>query len=109
MFALVSWLALVGFTQATPEIIERNLAYRSPYLSHPTLGIDTVNVHQRHLAAREEIRGLRKRQAQTDVPDGKPDAYPTPGYGLGVTDWTDTDMIYAGDLNFTHSVASGKL
>ena len=109
MIFLLALLPLLGLASATPQILERNLAYRSPYVSHPALGIDTGDVHRRHIVARDEVRHeIRKRQKQTAAPGGKPEEYPTPGYGLGVTDWTDADVVYAGNLNFTHSVASGE-
>lgn len=101
-------LALLGLASATPEIIQRNLNYRSPYVSHPALAIDTEDVHRRHLVARAEVKSeLRKRQATQAIPSGTPEDYPTAGYGLGVADWANADLIYAGELNYTHSVASG--
>lgn len=113
---MISLLSIIPLTlpsltliSATPEILHRNLAYKSPYISDPSLSIDVQEVHKRHLAARDEIRSeLRKRQITT-VPkgQGEPQAYPEKGYGLGVVDWTDAEYIYSGDLNFTHSVASG--
>jgi len=109
MWSLLALLPLIGVAIATPEVIERNLAYRSPYVSHPGLGIDTADVHRRHLAARDEVRHeMRKRQQQAGAPTGKPEAYPAPGYGLGVVDWTDADAVYAGKLNFSHGIASGR-
>lgn len=112
MWSLLSSLALLASTTlATPEILERNLAYRSPYVSHPALAIDTRAVHKRHLAANAEARAeLRKRQEQVARPDGKPVEYPSypPGYGVGVAKWTNAQYVYGGELNYTHSVASGE-
>lgn len=100
-------LGLLTHVAATPEVLERNLAYRSPYISHPALAIDTHKVHKRHLEAYAGVRReIRKRQIA--IPEGEDDEYPLPGYGLGVADWSNADYIYAGDLNFTHSVASGE-
>ncbi|WVR08378.1 hypothetical protein IAU60_005433 [Kwoniella sp. DSM 27419] len=104
MLGLLPLLPLLTLVAASPAVLERNLAYRSPYLSHPDLAIDTKQVYKRHLVAAEEIR-LRKREQA--IPEGKDSEYPQPGYGLGVTDWSNSDYIYSGPLNFTHSVASG--
>jgi alkaline phosphatase D len=109
VLALSSLLATTAL--ATPEIIERNLAYRSPYVSHPALAIDTHAVHKRHLAANAEIHsGLRKRADQVARPAGEPVEYPSypPGYGVGVTKYTNAQYVYGGQLNYTHSVASGQ-
>ena len=116
--ALILTSLLTSLASATPEILERNLAYRSPYLNEPALGIDTRAVHERHLQARSEIkrdidsgrlkRSLSRRQEQTNRPDGEPSTYTYAGYGLAVTNWADTDYIYAGGLNYTHAVASGE-
>jgi alkaline phosphatase D len=102
-------VALLGnLARASPEIYERNLVYRSPYVSHPALGIDTQAVTKRHVEASLLVRReMQKRQEQTEKPAGEDDEYPTPTYGLGVTDWSNAGYIYAGDLNFTHGIASG--
>lgn len=108
MLSLLSLLPLLPLVLSTPAILEKNLNYRSPYIAHPALAIDTHQVHSRHLAARAEIRSeIQKRQVQVPKPSGKPDEYPTPNYGLGVADWGNAGYVYGGDLNFTHSVASG--
>lgn len=112
MWSLLTSIALLASTTlATPEILEKNLAYRSPYVSHPALAIDTRAVHKRHLAASAEAHAeIRKRQEQVARPDGEPIEYPSypPGYGVGVAKWTNAQYVYAGELNFTHSVASGE-
>jgi alkaline phosphatase D len=108
---LTSAALLAASTLATPEIIEKNLAYRSPYVSHPALSIDTRAVHKRHLAANAEVHSeMRKRQEQVARPDGQPVDYPSypPGYGVGVTKYTNAQYVYGGELNYTHSVASGE-
>jgi alkaline phosphatase D len=112
MLSAFLWLSLLGAlsqVRCTPEILERNLAYKSPYISHPALAIDTAQVHHRHLEAAKLVRReIRKRQEQTRIPqDGMDVEYPKPSYGLGVTDWSNAGYIYAGDLNYTHNVASG--
>ena len=113
MWSLLTSVALLATSAlATPELIEKNLVYRSPYVSHPALGIDTHAVHKRHLAANAEIHSeLRKRQDTSQVarPAGEPVEYPAypPGYGVGVAKYTNAQYVYGGELNFTHSVASG--
>jgi alkaline phosphatase D len=109
---LTSIAILASTTLATPEILERNLAYRSPYISHPALAIDTHAVHKRHLEANAQAHSevtLRKRQEQVPRPAGEPVEYPSypPGYGIGVTKYTNAQYVYGGELNYTHSVASG--
>ena len=109
---LTSIALLASSTLATPELIERNLAYRSPYVSHPALAIDTRAVHKRHLEANAQAHSevtLRKRQEQVERPAGEPVEYPTypPGYGIGVTKYGNAQYVYGGELNYTHSVASG--
>jgi hypothetical protein len=102
-------------TAASPALIERNLAYRSPYSTEPGLAIDTEVVHKRHIAARAEVQRvveerIRKRSVHEDngevrAPEGEPAENPLI-YGLGVAVW-DHDWVFGGDVNFTHGVASG--
>lgn len=107
--SLLALLPLLTAISASPELISKNLNYRSPYNAHPGLAIDTREVHERHLQARSEVDSeITKRQLQTAKPSGTPDDYPVPNYGLGVADWSNAGYVYAGNLNFTHSVASGK-
>jgi hypothetical protein len=108
LFALLPLLPLGAV--ATPEILERNLVFRSPYLNEDILKRDTHAIHRRHLAARDEIDTRRRKRAapvQTAKPDGSPSTYTFSGYGAGVADWDESTYIYAGDLNYTHGVASG--
>lgn len=91
---------------ATPDLIERNLAYRSPYTEHPALSIDAVEVHKRHLAARGEVESTISKRSKVPGPAGEADRYPST-YGLGVAKW-ESEWVYGGDLNFTHDVASGE-
>ena len=107
--SLVVLLAGLKTIVATPEILERNLAFRSPYTTQPGLALDTRSIHARHLKARDEIDALVKRQdpAQEAKPSGNNDEYTYSGYGLGIANWDDASYIYAGDLNYTHSIASG--
>ena len=109
MLALLGLLSLFAVGRCTPEVYDRNLAYRSPYTEHPALAIDTRKVHERHVVASDNIkRGLRKRADFIDVPEGYFNEYSKPAYSFGVTDWTTADHVYAGALNYTHSVASGE-
>ena len=109
MLALLGLLSLFAVGQCTPEIYDRNLAYRSPYTEHPALSIDTRQVYKRHAVASDNIkRGLSKRQDYINLPEGEFNEYSKPAYQLGVTDWTTADHVYAGNVNFTHSVASGE-
>lgn len=106
---LLPLLPLLTVTAATPALISKNLNYRSPYIAHPALGIDVEAVHARHLEARSKVdTEITKRQVQVARPSGTADDYPTPNYGLGVTDWDNAGYVYGGNLNFTHNVASGK-
>jgi alkaline phosphatase D len=113
MWSVLTSIALLASTTlATPELLERNLAYRSPYVSHPALAIDTHAVHKRHLEANAQAHSevtFRKRQEQVPRPAGEPVEYPSypPGYGIGVTKYTNAQYVYGGELNYTHSVASG--
>jgi hypothetical protein len=99
-----------------PSILNRNLAFRSPYTNEPHLGIDVEALHERHTAAKRSLdaelgalaRRGGKRQAQELRPAGKPHGYTYAGYGLGVASWDDASYVYAGELNYTHSVASGE-
>ena len=112
MWTVLCSLLLVGSNvlASSPEVLERNLVYRSPYSSHPGLALDTKSIHARHLAAGDEIEAtLKKRAAATEVrPSGSDDEYTYSGYGLGVAYWGDADYVYAGQLNYTHAVASGE-
>ena len=93
-------------TLANPEVLERNLAFTSPFSNHPVLSHDTRSIADRHHSAGR--RAARKRQEQVLRPSTSPGTYTYVGYGLGVAYWDDASYIYAGGLNFTHSVASGK-
>jgi alkaline phosphatase D len=102
---LVAGLCLAALAQAANNHLDQhNLAYRSPYLNHDSLALDTHAIVKRH---EESHSILRKRQAQQAAPSGTPDNYITAGYGLGVVDWADANYIFGGNLNFTHAVASG--
>ena len=102
---------LLPLALANHEIYSSNLNFRSPYLSQPGLALDTRAIHARHQTESKIIKReaqLSRRQAQESRPDGQPTNYNYVGYGLGVTSWDDADYIYAGSINYTHSVASGE-
>ena len=116
-------LALLPLAIAAPSL-DNNLAYRSPYTSHPSLAIDTADLSARHLAARSNIdtvvaarrrkraivnrkRGVHEDNGEVRAPGGDP-AENDLIYGLGVARW-DHDWVFGGDVNFTHGVASGML
>ncbi|KAJ9102982.1 hypothetical protein QFC19_004539 [Naganishia cerealis] len=102
---LIATLCLTSLAQAANNHLDQsNLAYRSPYLNHDSLAVDVHAVAKRH---EDSANILRKRQLQEVAPTGTPDNYLTAGYGLDVVDWSDASYIFAGDLNFTHAVASG--
>ena len=107
--ALVCILLLtLSATTANPEIYERNLAYRSPFVNHEILKRDTHEISARHAReGRHATRAFRKRQEQMPRPADEPNNVGYVGYGLGVAVWDDATYIYAGGLNFTHSIASG--
>jgi alkaline phosphatase D len=109
VFSALVGLLLAVPALASPEILENNLVYRSPYTNDRQLALDTQAIHARHEQAKREIDvTLRKRQAQQVKPSGQDDTYTYDGYGLGVASWKDSTYVYAGTLNFTHAVASGR-
>ncbi|KAG7566918.1 hypothetical protein FFLO_01297 [Filobasidium floriforme] len=102
LFMLAS--ALLPLALAGNHLDANNLVYRSPYTNHDGLALDTHAIAKRHDQTSEL---LRKRQLSQPAPEGDVGTYTLSGYGLGATDWSNSDRIYAGDVNFTHSVASG--
>ena len=102
-------VASLSFATANPEIYERNLVYRSPFINHEVLKRDTHELSSRHAReGRHAARAFRKRQEKMPRPADEPNNVGYVGYGLGVAMWDDATYIYAGGLNFTHSVASGE-
>ncbi|KAI0054180.1 hypothetical protein FA95DRAFT_1480080 [Auriscalpium vulgare] len=88
---LLAWSAAV----TARSLLERNLAYRSPFNDHPQLGHDTAEIHTRHVRhARRQV------QAAGTFDDAH---YPT-FYGA---DFSNSPFVWNGGLTFTHSVASG--
>ncbi|KAI0065426.1 hypothetical protein BV25DRAFT_1913479 [Artomyces pyxidatus] len=76
-------------------LLDRNLAYRSPFHDHPQFAHDTNEIHARHVQH-------SRRQVQ-DAAGFDDDHYPT-FYG---GDFSNSPFVWNGGLNFTHSVASG--
>jgi len=102
LVALASALLPLAF--AGNHLDANNLVYRSPYTNHDGLAVDTHAVAKRHEKTTEL---LRKRQISQPAPEGDVDTYTLSGYGLGATDWSNSDRIYAGDLNFSGSAGYG--
>lgn len=100
LFVLAS--ALLPLALAGNHLDAGNLAYRSPYTNHDGLAVDTHAVAKRH---EQTTRALRKRQEQP-APEGDVDNYTLNGYGFGAVDWSNSDRIYAGDLNYSESSRS---
>ncbi|TCD61811.1 hypothetical protein EIP91_007876 [Steccherinum ochraceum] len=90
----VAFAAALGYVQAT-ELLDRNLAYRSPFLDVPDFSHDTRAIQARHIE-------LAKRQT-VDASGFSDDHYPT-FYG---GDFSNAPFLWSGGVNFTHSVASG--
>ncbi|KAH8107538.1 PhoD-like phosphatase-domain-containing protein [Phellopilus nigrolimitatus] len=90
LLVTISFVFFAIVISANP--IDRNLAYRSPFVDHPHLGYDTRYIHAR-LAKRQ----VEKAGSFTD------EHYPT-WYGA---DFSNSPFIYSGGINFTHGVASG--
>ncbi|KAF8078013.1 PhoD-like phosphatase-domain-containing protein [Lyophyllum atratum] len=81
-------------THAT-QLLDRNLAYRSPFAEHPQLAHNTQTIQKRLVTH-------ARRQLQDAAPF-KDDHYAT-FYGA---DFSNSPFIWNGGVNFTHSVASG--
>ncbi|KAG8754438.1 hypothetical protein FRC12_011190 [Ceratobasidium sp. 428] len=92
----LSACTLAGFSllaNAHP-FLEANLGYRSPFIGHPRLDIDTRSLHHKHqLSARQTTQS-------TPYID---ESYPT-FYGA---DFSNAPSVWSGGITFTHNVASG--
>ncbi|KAI0797673.1 PhoD-like phosphatase-domain-containing protein [Abortiporus biennis] len=86
--------AFVVVAQAT-ELLDRNLAYSSPFIGIREFAHDTKAIQDRHIQH-------AKRQ-MIDSTGFSDDHYPT-FYG---GDFSNAPFIWNGGINFTHSVASG--
>lgn len=90
--------ALLPLALAGNHLDANNLVYRSPYTNHDGLALDTHAIAKRHDQTTEL---LTKRQLSQPAPEGDVGTYTLSGYGLGATDWSNSDRIYAGDVNFS--------
>ncbi|KZV69015.1 hypothetical protein PENSPDRAFT_727418 [Peniophora sp. CONT] len=88
------WFRLLGLATAVSAtaLLDRNLAYRSPFEDHPQ---NTRAIHARHV-------GHARRQ-MVDASGLVDEHYPT-FYGA---DFSNSPFVWSGGLNFTHMVASG--
>ncbi|KNZ77118.1 Alkaline phosphatase D [Termitomyces sp. J132] len=91
---LVLFLA-VG-AQAT-QLLDRNLAYRSPFINAPHLSLNTKSLEKRFQNA-----ALGRRQTQ-DASPFKDEHYFTFFGG----NFSNAQVVWSGGVNFTHRVASG--
>ncbi|KAH0581477.1 hypothetical protein H2248_012557 [Termitomyces sp. 'cryptogamus'] len=91
---LVLFLA-VG-AQAT-QLLDRNLAYRSPFINAPHLSLNTKSLEKRFQSA-----ALVRRQTQ-DASPFKDEHYFTFFGG----NFSNAQVVWSGGVNFTHRVASG--
>ncbi|PPR03538.1 hypothetical protein CVT24_007024 [Panaeolus cyanescens] len=86
-------LALIASSAIGVELFDRNLAYSSPFADSPQLAHNTRALHEHTLRRRQTI----------DAAGFSDDHYVTfYGSKLG-----NSPFIWAGGVNFTHSVASG--
>ncbi len=111
---LFSTLAILSSVSAEGTHLERNnLAYRSPYINHDSLAVDTRAIVARHDETARSIKRKRQLPPQVVAPKDKANTYTHSGYGVGVVDWSDASYIYSGDLNFSepaiHSIDPGTL
>ncbi|KAJ3798698.1 PhoD-like phosphatase-domain-containing protein [Lentinula aff. detonsa] len=105
MYFLVLLLPFIDYLascEASTVLLNRNLAYSSPFTGHdqayihqPQLAIDTKQLAKRHIA---------HARRQTEDATGFVDEHYTTFYG---GDFSNSPTIWKGGLNFTHSVASG--
>nr|BAL02928.1 PhoD-like protein [Pholiota nameko] len=83
--------SLAGFAAA--NFFHRNLAYHSPFATHPQLAHDTAKINENGIQRRQDIDSAAFR-----------DGHYTTFYG---GDFSNTPFIWGGGVNFTHAVASG--
>ncbi|KAJ4501533.1 PhoD-like phosphatase-domain-containing protein [Lentinula lateritia] len=98
-FPVFLLLTFFHFTscRATTVLLDRNLAYGSPFSGHTQSAIDTREIAKRHIA---------HARRQTSTEDASPFVdkhYPT-FYG---GDFSNSPTIWKGGLNFTHSGTLG--
>ncbi|KAJ3906538.1 PhoD-like phosphatase-domain-containing protein [Lentinula edodes] len=96
VFLLLTFFHLTS-CRATTVLLDRNLAYGSPFSGHTQSAIDTREIAKRHIA---------HARRQTSTEDASPFVdkhYPT-FYG---GDFSNSPTIWKGGLNFTHSGTLG--
>ncbi|KAF8885980.1 PhoD-like phosphatase-domain-containing protein [Infundibulicybe gibba] len=96
MHWLVLQLLCASAAQAT-LLLDRNLAYRSPFADNPQLAHNTREIQKRH------VQHARRQMDVADATKFDDEHYPT-FYGA---DFSNSPFIWKGGLNFTHAVASG--
>ncbi|KAF8879717.1 PhoD-like phosphatase-domain-containing protein [Infundibulicybe gibba] len=89
-------LFCLSAAQAT-FLLDRNLAYKSPFADHPQFSHDTGAIQKRH------IQHARRQMPVEDATPFKDEHYAT-FYGA---DFSNSPFVWKGGLNFTHAVASG--
>ncbi|KAJ4001349.1 PhoD-like phosphatase-domain-containing protein [Lentinula boryana] len=99
---LLPFIDYLASCEASTVLLNRNLAYSSPFTGHdqayihqPQLAIDTKQLAKRHTA---------HARRQTEDATGFVDEHYSTFYG---GDFSNSPTIWKGGLNFTHSVASG--
>ncbi|KAJ3786798.1 PhoD-like phosphatase-domain-containing protein [Lentinula aff. detonsa] len=92
---LLPFIDYLASCEASTVLLNRNLAYSSPFTGHDQLAIDTKQLAKRHIA---------HARRQTEDATGFVDEHYTTFYG---GDFSNSPTIWKGGLNFTHSVASG--
>lgn len=116
---ILTALIVASTVLGSPELLERNFAYRSPYANQPGLSLDTHSIHKRQFQAGEQIRRehhhLARKRDTTDrddqghpMPEGEDGTYLYTGVSAQIANHGNAPYVYAGELNFTHSVASGE-
>lgn len=112
---MLALLLAVGLAPLALASYSANMVYRSPSLNHPQLAVPV------HKLARRSLHSVVNHLAKRQVPDPEvpmdplgpfpQTSAPSSGDGAYVkyagADWTNAEYIYAGSVNFTHSVASG--
>ncbi|KAK7683869.1 hypothetical protein QCA50_013247 [Cerrena zonata] len=95
MVSVPSFILAVATAVYGTELLDRNLAYHSPFIGISDFSHDTRAIHARHVE-------LAKRQTVNN--EGFSDEHYPTFYG---GDFSNAPFIWSGGVNFTHSVASG--
>ncbi|EJD45874.1 hypothetical protein AURDEDRAFT_184531 [Auricularia subglabra TFB-10046 SS5] len=91
LLLLVAVALALGVADANPYI--RNIAYQSPFEAQPDLGYDLDSIHRRRNFRRQVVDANPFRDQHYVLYSGG--------------DFSNAPFIWAGGVNFTHSVASG--